>query len=88
MHEYYFFSDTRKRKRIEKWFMHNLQSTAVLKSFAPVTFTLDGVTYTVRYLKESEKVYCKRLYGGTVKPYHFTTINKIEKFLNTIRNER
>lgn len=87
MSEYYFFHNIKISNKIEKWFMGNFHGTVILEHSAPITFTIDDTTYTVRYTKVTQTIYCIKLYGGDTKPYHKSIIEKIEKFLNKIKSE-
>ena len=85
MSEYYFFHDKVICNKIEKWFTDTFHGTVILEHSKPVIFTVDDVTYTAKRLESS--VYCVKLYGGTIKPYHNFIIDKVEKFLNKIKDE-
>lgn len=87
MSEYYFFHDVKTSYKIEKWFMSNFHGTVILEHSAPITFTIDNTTYTIRFVNETQTIYCIKLYGGDIRPYHKSIIEKIEKFLNKIKNE-
>ena len=87
MSEYYFFNDVKISYKIEKWFMSNFHGTVILEHSAPITFTIDNTTYTIRFVEDSQTIYCIKLYGGDIRPYHNSIIGKIEKFLNKIKNE-
>ena len=87
MSEYYFFYDVKKSYKIEKWFMSNFHGTVTLEHSAPITFTIDNTTYTIRFVEESQTIYCIKLYGADERPYHKPIIEKIEKFLNKMKKE-
>ena len=87
MSEYYFFYDVQISFKIEKWFISNFHGTVILEHSAPITFTIDNTIYTIRFVPESQTIYCIKLYGGDTRPYHNNIINKIEKFLNKMKKE-
>ena len=88
MSEYYFFNDIKTSYKIEKWFMSTFHGTVILEHSAPIIFTIDNTTYTIRFVNETQTIYCIKLYGEDIRPYHKSIIEKIEKFLNKIKNER
>ena len=57
MSEYYFFNGVKKIFEIEKWFKRSFHEIVYLEHTAPVTFTIDKVTYTVRYTEEENLIY-------------------------------
>ena len=85
MSEYYFFNDINISFKIENWFMSNFHGTVLLEHSAPITFTIDYTTYTIRFVHETQIIYCIKLYGEDIRPYHRNIIKKIEKFLNNMR---
>ena len=87
MSEYYFFHGVKTSKKKKKWFISNFHGTVILEHSAPITFTIDNTTYTIRYVEDTNTIYCIKLYGEDIKPYHKSIIEKIEKFLNKIKNE-
>lgn len=87
MSEYYFFNDIKKVRDIEKWFKRNYPGIVYLEHTAPVTFTIDYVTYATRYSDESGYIYTIKLYGSdkNIKGYHTAIRGKIEKYLNVLK---
>ena len=61
-----------------------------LEHTAPVTFSIDWITYTIRYDEEKKRIYTIKLYGkeNNIRPYHETVRKKIEKFLNALKNKK
>ncbi len=86
MSEYYFFNDIKKVRDIEKWFKRNYPRIVYLEHTAPVTFTIDRVTYTTR--NDDGYIYTMKLYGDNknIKGYHVTIRDKIEEYLNILKN--
>ena len=88
MSEYYFFNGVKKIFEIEKWFKRSFHEILYLEHTAPVTFTIDKVTYTVRYTEEENLIYTIKLYGNDcdIRSYHKTVRKRIEKFLNVLKD--
>jgi hypothetical protein len=87
MSEYYFFNEVKKVQEIDKWFKRNFRDIVYLEHTAPVTFTIDRVTYATRYAEESGVIYTVKLYGEErdIRPYHNTIREKVEKYLNVLK---
>ena len=88
MSEYYFFDEVKKVFEIEKWFKRSFSEIVYLEHTAPVTFTIDRVTYAVRYTEKENLIYTIKLYGsdGDIKSYHKTIRKRVEKFLNILKD--
>ena len=78
MSEYYFFNEIKKVQGIEKWFKQTFKGVVYLEHTAPVTFTIDRVTYTIRYIAETDIIYTIKLYGKNenIRSYHNTIREK------------
>lgn len=87
MSEIYLFNDKVKLNKITEWFDAKFFGTVVLVCPSPVIFSVDDVIYTTKYFEQSKKIYCKKLYGENPKPYHEFIIDKVEKFLNKLKDE-
>ena len=87
MSKYYFFNSLTKVFRIGAWFYNELGDVAYLNNVSPVVFTIDNVTYTIRYIAETDIIYTIKLYGNNknIKPYHNTIREKIERYLNALK---
>ena len=90
MSEYYFFNEIKEIKEIDRWFRDNFSEIVRLEHTAPVTFSIDSITYTIRYDEEKKRIYTIKLYGkeNNIRPYHETVRKKIEKFLNALKNKK
>ena len=60
MSEYYFFNGVKKIFEIERWFKRSFHEIVYLEHTAPVTFTIDKVTYAVRYSEVENLIYTVR----------------------------
>ena len=87
MERYYFFLFFTNFRKIETWFEKNTKYRAVLEHCVPVTFTISKTTYSIKYVEESDYIYCDRLHGEAGKESHRDIIIKIEKFLNKLKQE-
>ena len=87
MSEYYFFNEIKKVRDIEQWFKRTFNGIVYLEHTTPVTFTIDNVTYTIRYVSETDTIYTIKLYGNNknIRPYHDSIRKKIEKYLNALK---
>ena len=83
----YFLDGLRSINEIWKWFEKELKDRAVLEYTIPVTFSISKTTYRVKYVEESDYIYCERLHGEEVKESHKYVIAKVEKFLNKLNNK-
>ena len=90
MSEYYFFNEIKEIKEIDRQFRDNFSEIVRLEHTAPVTFSIDWITYTIRYDEEKKRIYAIKLYGNenNIRPYHETVRKKIEKFLNALKNKK
>ncbi len=90
MSEYYFFNEIKEIKERDRWFRDNFSEIVRLEHTAPVTFSIDWITYTIRYDEEKKRIYTIKLYGkeNNIRPYHETVRKKIEKFLNALKNKK
>ena len=82
MSEYYFFSGVKKVQEIEQWFKKTYNGIVYLEHTAPVTFTIDNVTYAIRQ-DERGVVFTIKLYGEDkdVRNYHINIRKRVEKYL-------
>jgi hypothetical protein len=55
---------------------------------APVTFTIDRVTCTIRYNQESNYIYTIELNveDKDIRGYHSNIRNRVERFLNNLKD--
>lgn len=87
MSEYYFFNEIKKVQGIEKWFKQTFKGVVYLEHTAPVTFTIDHVTYAIRYNQESDYIYTIKLHGHNtnIRGYHADIRNRVERYLNNLK---
>ena len=87
MSEYYFFNEVKKVQEIDRWFKRNFRDIVYLEHTAPVTFTIDNVTYAIRQ-DEGGVIFTIKLYGEDkdVRTYHINIRKKVEKFLNVLKD--
>ena len=85
---YYFFKGIRKIEKINEWFifMFDKNPRICLLHTAPVTFEIDGTTYTIRYKEKWDTIYCIRLHGEKSRREHYKYLLKIENFLNKLKD--
>lgn len=90
MSEYYFFNEVKKVQEIDKWFKNNLNGIALLEHTAPVTFTIDNVTYATRFNQESDYIYTVKIYGEDkdIGSYHLDIRNRVERYLNNLKDTK
>lgn len=89
MSKYYFFNSLAKVFEIGAWFYNELGDVAYLNNVSPLVFTVDSVTYTVECDEETGKIFCTRLCGKKlIENSHQIIIEKIEKFLNNLKDTR
>ena len=88
MSEYYFFNSVKKSQEIEQWFQKNLRGIVFLEHTAPVTFTIDHVTYAIRYNQENDYIYTIKLHGHNtnIRGYHADIRNRVERYLNKLKS--
>ena len=86
MSEYYFFNEVKKVQEIEKWFRRNFRDIVYLEHTAPVTFSIDNVTYATRQ-DERGVIFTIKLYGKDkdMRTYHNNIRKRVEKYLNVLK---
>ena len=89
MPKYYFFDSLPKVFEIGTWFYNELSNAVYLNNSSPVVFTIDDITYTTEYNEDTGKIFCTRLCGNKlIENSHQIVIEKIEKFLNKLKDTK
>ena len=89
MSKYYFFNSLAKVFEIGSWFYNELGDVAYLNNSSPVVFTIDDITYTAEYNEDEGDIFCTRLCGNKlIKSSHQVIIEKIENFLNKLKDTK
>ena len=88
MADYYFFLGIENTRKIEGWFEKNSKNFVALKHVTPVTFDIYDTTYSIRYIRESDFIYCERITDKNTDSeyFHKNIILKVEKFLNKLKD--